>query len=325
MATYKAEFLSHYYARRLRPRAAYSMGLIHWWARAASIAPSVVNLVTAVPPLSAMAKFAAGIAPQRKLPRFAKRTFRDRFRSTHSSGQRVILWPDTFTNYFHPRQGLAAAAVLESLGFSVVLPQQGLCCGRPLYDFGMLRPAKKLLRKILDELEPLIRQRVPVVGLEPSCIAVFRDELVNLFPNDERAKTLRQQSFLLTEFLDRNAADRSWPKLHGLALVHGHCHQKSILGMSHVDRMLQKLQADYQVLDSGCCGMAGSFGFEKHHYDVSQRIGERVLLPAVRSAGSDVLIIADGFSCREQIVQSTGRQPVHMAEVLAGVVGYEIS
>ena len=206
--------------------------------------------------------------------------------------------------------------MLEAAGFAVELPPAGLCCGRPLYDFGMLDAAKRLLREILEALRPDIRAGVPIVGLEPSCVSVFRDELGNLFPHDEDARRLKGQVYLLSEFLAREAPDFAPPQLQRKALVHGHCHHKAVLGMGAEETMLRKLGLDVNILDAGCCGMAGAFGFEREHYDVSIQCGERALLPAVRSADKDTLIVADGFSCREQIDQTTDRRALHPAQVL---------
>jgi len=319
MATYKAEFLSHYYKGRLRPITGYTMGLIHWWARLAAPIPGVVNFFTQTPLLRDIAKMLAGIAPQRQIPAFAPQTFKQWFhqRGPQNVGMpRVILWPDTFNNHFHPETAIAAVEVLEVAGYQVEVPLQTLCCGRPLYDYGILDTAKHLLRNILDALRPQITEGVPVIGLEPSCVAVFRDELVNLFPDDADARRLSQQTFLLSEFLVKQARHSQFPHLQRKALVHGHCHQKALMGMGHEEKLLSELGLDFAVLDSGCCGMAGIFGFEKDHYDVSMRIGERVLLPAVHNAAKDTLIIADGFSCREQIAQSTDRRALHVAQVL---------
>jgi Fe-S oxidoreductase len=228
----------------------------------------------------------------------------------------VLLWPDTFNNYFFPAVGQAAVEVLEAAGYQVAIPAQSLCCGRPLYDFGMLNLAKSLLRQIIETLRPQIEAGVPIVGLEPSCVAVFRDELGNLFPNDEDARRLSQHVYLLSEFLTHEAEDYQPPQLQRQAVVHGHCHHKAIMGMDAEAQVLSKLGLDYHVLDSGCCGMAGSFGFEAGHYDISLAVGEHELLPAVRQADKDTLIIADGFSCREQIAQTTDRQALHLAQVL---------
>jgi FAD/FMN-containing dehydrogenase/Fe-S oxidoreductase len=318
MATYKAEFLSHYYEGRVRPRTAYAMGWIYWWARAASPMARLVNFVTRTPPFSSIVKAIGGIAQQRRIPKFASPTFRSWFRNHQrktTGTRRVILWPDTFSNYLHPSAAIAAIEVLEHAGFAVDIPQRPLCCGRPLYDWGMLDTAKNLWRQTLRTLRDDIRAGVPIIGLEPSCVAAFRDELGGLFPDDPDATRLAQQTFMLSEFLV-NEGYRPRP-LKRRAMVHGHCHHKAIIGMQAEEEMLRRLGVDYQFLDSGCCGMAGSFGFEAHKYDVSVQAAERVLLPAVRGADQDTLIIANGFSCHEQIAQLSGRTPLHLAEVLA--------
>lgn len=234
-----------------------------------------------------------------------------------STTPEVLLWADTFNNYFVPSTAKAAVEVLETAGFRVLVPRANLCCGRPLYDFGMLDRAERLLLEILDQLEPEIAAGIPVVGLEPSCVAVFRDELTNLFPHDERARALSKQTFLLSEFLEQKLGpDTRLPQLPRHALLHGHCHHKSIMKMSSEESLLARLGIQFQSPAPGCCGMAGSFGFEHDKYEVSAAIGELELLPAVRNAPSDWLIIADGFSCREQIAQGTGRHAFHLAEVL---------
>ncbi|HZB96689.1 MAG TPA: FAD-linked oxidase C-terminal domain-containing protein, partial [Herpetosiphonaceae bacterium] len=320
MATYKAEFLSHYYAHRLRPRYAYAFGLIPWWARLAAVMPRTVNIATHTPLLRDVAKLIAGMAPERSIPRFAPQTFKAWFRARgprNTDKPKVILWPDTFNNYFHPATAQAAVEVLEAAGYQVVVPEQWLCCGRPLYDYGMLDLAKRQLRQILDALRAEIRAGTPVIGLEPSCAAVFRDELVNLFPDDEDAHRLKRQTMLLSEFLQRKALDFQIPPLHRKAIVHGHCHHKAIMKMGDEEAVLRRLGIDFQMPDSGCCGMAGAFGFERgDHYDVSIKCGERALLPAVRSAAKETLVIADGFSCREQIAQTTDRRALHLAQVV---------
>jgi FAD/FMN-containing dehydrogenase/Fe-S oxidoreductase len=361
VATYKAEFLSHYYEGRVRPRTAYAFGHIDVWARLASHAPGLANLTTQLPFLRDIAKLLAGIPEQRSIPPFAPETFKQWFhlrspqskwdaprladfarrgnperrdygratplndsitQSPDGSIPPVLLWPDTFNNYFHPETARAAVEVLEAAGYRVLLPQANLCCGRPLYDFGMLDRAQALLLNILDALAPEIEAGIPVVGLEPSCVAVFRDELLNLFPHDHRAQALSKQTFLLSEFLERELNERELtpnaplPQLNRKALLHGHCHHKSIMKMTAEESLLRRLGIDFQSPAPGCCGMAGSFGFEPDKYDISMAIGELELLPAVRKAPADWLIIADGFSCREQIAQGTNRQALHLAEVL---------
>src|SRR5579864_3124120 len=328
VATYKAEFLSHYYEGRIRPRSAYAFGNIDLWARIASNAPGLVNLTTHLPLLRDLAKLVAGIPLQRAIPAFAPETFKQWFRRTRSGGRirpprdakragpEVLLWSDTFNNYFLPATAKAAVDVLEAAGYHVILPQANLCCSRPLYDFGMLDRAQSLLLAILDQLEPEIEAGIPIVGLEPSCVAVFRDELLNLFPHDERAQALARQTFLLSEFLERNSGNAPLPQLQRRALLHGHCHHKSIMKMTAEESLLRRLGVDFQSPAPGCCGMAGSFGFEHGKYEISAAIGELELLPAVRKAPADWLIIADGFSCREQIAQGTDRHALHLAEVL---------
>jgi Fe-S oxidoreductase len=319
MATYKAEFLSHYWAGRIRPRHAYAFGLIDRWARLASIWPGLVNLVTQTPGLSHVAKGLAGMPLQRRIPEFAPETFRAWFQkrkpNPRQSG-RVILWADTFNNYFFPETGQAATEVLEGAGFNVAVPGVHLCCGRPLYDYGFLDLAKRYLRRIMSVMREDIEAGVPFVVLEPSCASVFRDELHNLFPDDPLAKKLTEQTFLLSEFLNEKANGWQAPQLHRKAIVQGHCHHKSLLRFDDEKCVLEKLELDFQLLPSGCCGMAGSFGFESDKYKVSLDIGERVVLPQVRQATADTLVVADGFSCREQIAQGTKRQALHLAEVI---------
>ncbi len=331
VATYKAEFLSHYYEGRVRPRSAYAFGNIDLWARLASNAPGLANLTTQLPFLRDISKFIAGIPNQRAIPAFAPRTFKSWFYKSgfyesgfhsrrdparNAEAPPVLLWPDTFNNYFHPGTAKAAVEVLEAAGFRVVVPKANLCCGRPLYDHGMLDRAQSLLLRILDELSPEIEAGIPIVGLEPSCVAVFRDELLNLFPHDERAQALSRQTFLLSEFLESHAEDFPLPPLDRKALLHGHCHHKSLMKMTAEESVLHRLGIDFQSPAPGCCGMAGSFGFEPDKYELSIAIGELELLPAVRRAPADWLIIADGFSCREQIAQGTPRRALHLAEVL---------
>jgi len=319
LATYKAEFLSHYHEGRLRPINHYAFGNIDFWARLASNAPGLVNLTTQLPFLRDLAKAVAGIPKQRSIPAFAPQTFKSwfrRHRPLHPDGPLVVLWPDTFNNYFLPHTAKAAVDVLEHAGFRVELPQGNLCCGRPLYDLGMLDRAENLLLDILDALALEIEAGIPIVGLEPSCVAVFRDELGNLFPHDERARRLSRQTFLLSEFLDNYKDLIPLPRFERKAIVHGHCHHKSVMKMNAEENVLRRMGLDFKMPSPGCCGMAGSFGFEDDKYDVSIAIGELELLPAVRRAPPDWLVIANGFSCREQIAQETDREALHLAEVL---------
>jgi Fe-S oxidoreductase len=213
----------------------------------------------------------------------------------------------------------AAVEVLEHAGFQVAIPKQQLCCGRPLYDFGMLDQAKAQLADIMDSLAEDIDAGVPLVGLEPGCLSTFRDELVNLFPNDGRAQKLSSQSFMLSEFLER--AGYQPGKITGKAIVHAHCHQRAVFGIDAERSILAKTGMQVDVLDSGCCGMAGSYGFDPEHLQSSLRIGEKVLLPAVRNAAVDTRIVVSGFSCREQVHQGTERRTMHLAEVLRAAIG----
>ncbi|MGN6702233.1 MAG: FAD-binding and (Fe-S)-binding domain-containing protein, partial [Burkholderiaceae bacterium] len=322
MATYKAEFMSHYYEGRMRPLHAYAFGMIDRWARLASHMPGVANFLTQKAPFAGVAKKLVGVAPQRRIPPFARRTFVDWFRARamapaeKSDGRKVILWPDTFSNHYHPEIAQAAVEVLEHAGCAVTIPRVHLCCGRPLYEFGMIERARGYLQKIMDALAADIAAGTPIIGLEPACVSAFREELPNLFPYDEQAKRLREQVFLLSEYLDAKVDGFPFPTLERRALVHGHCHHKSVLKMDAEESVMKKLGLQVEMPDDGCCGMAGSFGFDKKKYDVSMACGERVLLPAVRGADPDTLVITDGFSCREQILQTTQAQPLHLAEVL---------
>ena len=279
-----------------------------------------MNLALAIPPLAAMAKLAGGIAPQRKIPELAPVRFKKSFARRNrrlATGTRVVLFPDTFNDFFHPDVAHAAVDVLERAGFDVAVPQHDLCCGRPFYDFGMLDQAKRYLRRVIDVLRPALEQGTPIVVLEPSCAAVFRDELVNLFPNDWGARRLHDQVISLAELLEKKAPHFSFPELSRKALVHGHCHQKALEGIDHDKKILERMKIDAHVPETGCCGMAGSFGFERgEKYDVSVKCGERVLLPEVRKATSDTIVLADGFSCREQIAQQTDRHALHLAQVI---------
>jgi FAD/FMN-containing dehydrogenase/Fe-S oxidoreductase len=321
MATYKAEFLSHYWEGRLRPRSAYAFGLIDKWAQVASLAPGLVNLTTQLPVLRNIAKLFAGMPQERKIPAFAPQTFRAWFKkhradSNHNGHQRVILWPDTFNNHFLPETAIAATEVLESAGCKVLVPMEHFCCGRPLYDYGFLKLAKRYLQRILTGLGPEIDRGTPIVVLEPSCCSVFRDEVHGLFPDLPRAQKLRKQTFTLAEFLESHSSFVA-PSFNKKAVIHGHCHHKAIMRMKDEQSLYTKMGLHYAVLDSGCCGMAGSFGFENGKYNISVDIGERVLLPAVRRSDPSTLVVVDGFSCREQISQLTHRTALHTAEVLA--------
>jgi Fe-S oxidoreductase len=331
MATYKAEFLSHYWDGRLRPRYAYAFGWIDKWARVASVAPGFVNLFTQLPGFSSLAKLAAGMPQQRRIPAFAAETFKSWFKKHKDARagtdvdarpytkKRVILWPDTFNNYFFPETAIAAVDVLERAGYDVIVPQPHLCCGRPLYDYGFLDLAKTYLESVMNVLGPELDTGTPIVMLEPSCCSVFRDEVNGLFPNSTRAHKLMEHTVTFAEFLEKESSGNGvkFPTLKREAIVHGHCHHKAIMRLKDEKSVMEQMGLDYRVLNSGCCGMAGSFGFEAAKYDLSIQVGELAVLPEVRKAGLRTFIIADGFSCKEQIQQQTNRKALHLAEVMA--------
>jgi Fe-S oxidoreductase len=320
MATYKAEFLSHFYRRRLRPRSAYAFGLIGLWSRFASRVPRLANFATRAPGSGSVARWLAGATPERSLPRFSTRRFRtwfDQRALRRTAGPRVLLWPDTFNEHFRPHTAMAAVEVLEALGYCVSIPERPMCCGRPLYDYGMLGTARRWLAGIVETLQAEIEAGVPLVVLEPSCAAVFRDELPDLLSRDQDAHRLAAQTRTLGEFVA--ASSTPWPDdatVSGRALVQPHCHAHAVLRHEDEESVLRRTGLDLDLPDAGCCGMAGAFGFEREHYAISMEVGERVLLPAVRAEALETLIVADGFSCREQIAQGTPRRALHLAEVL---------
>jgi Fe-S oxidoreductase len=321
IATYKAEFLSHYYEHRARPRHAYAFGLIDRWARLTAPIAGLANLATHLPVTRELARLAMGVDRRRQIPSFAPQTFRAWFHARTTASREtdgeVLLWVDTFNNYFRPETSRAAVEVLEHLGFHVHIPAKPLCCGRPLYDFGMLDRAQQYLEDTLTTLAPHIDAGRPMVVLEPSCASVFRDELHELFPTREVATRLRDQTFTLSEFLVQHAPHERIPKLHRKAVVQTHCHHHAVLRFDAEKTIFDAMELDADVLKSGCCGMAGSFGFQKDTYDVGHACGERALLPRVRETEADTFVLADGFSCKTQIEQATKRRALHLAEVLA--------
>ncbi|HVX19501.1 MAG TPA: FAD-linked oxidase C-terminal domain-containing protein [Acidimicrobiales bacterium] len=323
MPTYKAEFLHHHWARRLRPRHAYAFGLIDQAARVGSHAATLYN-IAATSPLASAIRSAGGVAPERELPKLAhttlqrwhRRTTRKSRSATHTGGDRpsVVLWPDTFNNYFHADVGIAAAEVLDEGGFEVLMPRRHVCCGRPLYDYGFLDMARRYLHHVLDELRPWIRAGIPVVGIEPSCLAVFKDELPKLVPHDDDARRLADNAMHFAEFVDRY--ELPLPRRSGDALLWGHCHQKATGGIDPDARVLARMGYDVETLTGGCCGLAGSWGYEADHYDLSMACGEQGVLPAVRAAAPDSLVVANGFSCQTQIATGTDRRARHLAQVI---------
>jgi FAD/FMN-containing dehydrogenase/Fe-S oxidoreductase len=321
MAAYRAEFFSHYYRNHQRPLSSSFFGMLHEVSAFASYVPSIANALSHAPILGSIMKNALGIHPARALPGFAEPTFRTWFKrrtAPRADGRAVVLFPDTFTNYFEPHVGVAAVEVLERAGFRVILPPRDLCCGRPLYDQGMLARAKRRLARAIDVLDPFVAAGIPIVGLEPSCILTFRDELPSFFPDDKGATDLASQSLMLDEFLIREAPNFTLPELNRPVIVQGHCHQKALVGIDHEASLLSRAPGlKLDVLDAGCCGMAGAFGYDREHFEVSKAIGARKLIPEIEASPQDTIIVADGFSCRSQIRHfCPGRRPMHLAEVL---------
>jgi FAD/FMN-containing dehydrogenase/Fe-S oxidoreductase len=334
MTTYKAEFLTHHYAGRpwRRPLAHWSMGWLPVWAHLATLGRPLaraVNAVTATPGLDRVVKALGGVAQQREVPAFAEERFTDWFRArpavdrlTEAPRGRVLLWPDTFTDHFHPAIARAALDVLEDAGFEVTIPATTVCCGLTWISTGQLPVAQRVLQRTLDVLRPQLHDGTPIVVLEPSCAATFRSDLPELMAGDEDAHRLAGQTVTLAELLAQRAPDwRPGTSLGRNAIVQPHCHQHAIMGTSADRHVMGAAGLDAEILDAGCCGLAGNFGFEVGHYDVSMACAEDKLLPRIREAEDSTLVLADGFSCRTQIAQSgVGRTPVHLAEVLAAGV-----
>jgi Fe-S oxidoreductase len=327
MASYKAEFFSHYYETKPLPRQARWLGRIGEWApMAASLAP-LSNALTRWPGFSQVSRWVAGVSMDRTLPRFAYRSFRERFERLNFErrnparvggarrGDPMILFPDTFTNYFRPDTAFSALRVLEAAGCRVDLPRVPLCCGRPYYDFGMLDRAKQSLLKILTALAPEIESGTPIVVLEPGCLSVFHDEMAKLLPDHPGARRLAKLAVSLGDALQ--ARNYQPAPIGGKALVHGHCHQKALGNMRSDLALLQAAGITVEAPDTGCCGMAGSFGMRPETYETSVKIANQVLLPKVNQSAAETLIVANGFSCREQIEGLTERQSNHLADVLA--------
>lgn len=321
VATYKAEFLAHYYEQKRRPLYAYAFGRMDRWARLAALVPGVTprmaNALLQVPGARVLAGRLLHLAPERTLPQFAARPYTSGLPRRGQKGQ-VLLWPDTWNNYFHPQALHAARRVLRDAGLEAYTPKQHVCCGRPLYDFGMLKEARGYLANILNRFAPEIDAGTPFIFLEPSCASVFRDELLNFFPENLRAQKLAGQTLLFADAL-RTLAPQYQPKrVSGQgALLHGHCHHKALGKLDAERALLEQACGTVTMPDTGCCGMAGPFGFERDKYAISQALGERVLLPAVRAAAPEMPVVTGGFSCREQIQQGTGRHAMHLSEVLA--------
>lgn len=325
MATYKAEFLAHHYAGRLRPAAHYSMGWLPVWARLSRPAPRLVNSLLHAPGLARAGKRLAGVDAARSAPVFAEESFLQWWRARGSAQPdpmdptAVVLWPDTFSTFFHPSVAISAVRVLEDAGFRVAVPDAPVCCGLTWISTGQLAVAQRVLRHTLGVLRPYLDAGTPVVGLEPSCTAVFRADAPELLPQDEDARRLAGQVRTFAEQLVQHTP-RDWrpPHLARQATVQTHCHQHAIMKFDADRELMCRAHLDADVLDEGCCGLAGNFGFERGHHEVSMTVAEQGVLPAVRKAAPDSLLLADGFSCRTQIEQGdTGRRALHLAEALA--------
>ncbi len=327
MPTYKAEFLYHHYdsARRWRPRYAYAFGFIDRWAALASRVPELVNFATQTPGVARVAKFVAGIDQHRAVPTFAPMTLQQWFArrggSRNPGGRPVVLFPDTFNNHLHTNVGVACVEALEDAGWRVMMPDGHVCCGRPLYDYGFLDHAERYLRRVLSHLREPIRAGTPVVGMEPSCLAVFKDELTKILPHDDDAARLAKNSYHFAEFF--RAFDITPPRFAdgepAQAILWGHCHHRATGGVDSEQQVLEQMGASTESVVGGCCGLAGSWGFENGKWQISLDCGEQAFLPAARSAPAEAVVVANGFSCQTQLEQSPGtdRQAMHLAQVMA--------
>jgi FAD/FMN-containing dehydrogenase/Fe-S oxidoreductase len=318
MATYKSEVLYQRYRRKLRPRSHYALGWLPRAARITSKTPRLANRLGASRRIGNAAKRMAGVDVRRSLPQFARTTLRSWFKhraATGVVGTPVLLWADTFTNHFSPEVGQAAVRVLEAAGYSVHLTRKPVCCGLTWISTGQLDGAKRQLRRSLDALDDALRGGWPIVGLEPSCTAALRGDAGELLPEDPRVAALRAQTVTLAELL---RATPGWqpPSLDGVqAVAQPHCHQHAVLGWEADAKLLADAGAQVNAV-GGCCGLAGNFGVEQGHYEVSVAVAENALLPAVRAAGEDAVLLADGFSCRTQLEQLADRQGIHLAQLL---------
>ncbi|MFN2562541.1 MAG: FAD-binding and (Fe-S)-binding domain-containing protein [Jatrophihabitans sp.] len=316
MATYKAEVLHQRYRRRLRPPQHYALGWLPRWAKLAARMPRLVNASLRSPTLSALAKRAGGIDARRPLPQFARQTFRQWFADQPGrTGTPVMLWVDTFTDHFSPEVGQAAVRVLRAAGYDVQIPEKPVCCGLTWISTGQLDAARNRLRRTLGALDQAVRFGTPIVGLEPSCTAVLRHDLVALLPDDPRSARVAAATRTLAELLN-GTQDWTPPALPGMpAVAQPHCHQHSVMGWQADADLLAAAGVEVDAV-GGCCGLAGNFGVERGHFEVSAAVAETALLPAVRAAPHDAVILADGFSCRTQLEQLGGVHSMHLAQLL---------
>jgi Fe-S oxidoreductase len=331
MATYKAEFLHQHYRGRLRPRAHYSMGWIPLWLKIAGRFARPLNFIGRVPSTAWLLKRIAGIAKERDMPELAPETFARWWHAGDTNeghqgaaggspdGSRtVVLWPDTFTDHLAPEVGRAAVRVLRAAGLQVVLPPAAVCCGLTWVSTGQLDRARTVMRRTLDRLAPVLDAGLPLVVLEPSCAAALRADLPELLGTGEaRAARLAASVRTFAEALEEYAPGWEPPRLDRTAVGQTHCHQHAVLGDA-ADRRLRERAGLTGELTGGCCGLAGNFGFEAGHYEVSAACAQEALLPALRAADPGAAVLADGFSCRTQIAQLAGGPTArHLAEVLA--------
>jgi FAD/FMN-containing dehydrogenase/Fe-S oxidoreductase len=325
MAQYKSEFLAQKYKGKLHPLHHYVFGFADKMARMGSLTPALTNFVLGSSLTSPLIKHIVGVAKERTMPQLARKSYKASREADETSNvpraatqQAVVLWVDTWNNYYHPGTLHAAERVLTQAGFRVQTTEGHICCGRALYDFGLLGTARKYLANVLDRVAPEIEAGLPFIFLEPSCASIFKDEALEMFPNDPRAQKLSKQVWLLADWLAAKAPDWVVGRLEGAqVLVHGHCHHKAVFGGPKNEiALLRKAGAQVEMIETTCCGMAGPFGFEADKIEVSKAIANLGLMPAVNAAGPMTLIVADGFSCREQISQLSGREGMHFAEIL---------
>jgi Fe-S oxidoreductase len=329
MTRIKTEWLSHYWKHNrmpLRTRLfAYLPALTR---KIKGPRAATANWMNRQKPIRALMARTIGISEKRTLPEFAVEPFMDWYRKQDwkNGGRRVVLFADTFNNYNHPEVSRAAALFLKAAGYEVEAVGERVCCGRPLISKGLVTEAQAQALRTVDALHGYVQAGLPVVGLEPSCILTLRDEFLSLLPGDVRARSLAKLAVTFEEFVASEAAaghlaHLQWKNGGGNVLLHGHCHQKAISGTGPSERCLALPGYHVDTVDSGCCGMAGAFGYESEHYDLSVAMAERRLAPAVRAAGAETIIAAAGTSCRAQIADTTGRRAVHPAEVLLGALG----
>ncbi|MGO4187403.1 FAD-binding and (Fe-S)-binding domain-containing protein [Pseudarthrobacter sp. TAF60_1] len=327
MSTYKAEFLHHHYKGRIRPMAHYAMGWLPLTSRLLEAIPGAArfaNWTLGFRPVEELVKRLVGIEPKRRMIHFAPQTLRKWFKKRESSVTHsvdpdqptVMLWPDTFNNFNSPGVGQAAVEVLEALGYRVVLPAGQVCCGLTWHSTGQLDIAKRVITQTLNALGPALDANMPIIGLEPSCTVMLTDEITELLPDDPRAAKLASQVVTLADIVATHQGPWPFGEINIKAISQVHCHQEAKGSYDPDKAVLQKLGVDTDIIESGCCGLAGNFGFEPGHWDVSQALGERELFPKVRGKDGGTIVLADGFSCRTQVTQGTGAEASHLAEVL---------